>query len=86
MLDEEVSVHPEYFPVKQFEDAIERSKQKISVARDDKGKNKTAIDLTTIEIDIEIIDKVANKTRRPIYEVTHETYFKEVTLFIDKFL
>ena len=35
---------------------------------------------------IKIIDKENNTTWSTIYEVTHETYFKEVTLFIDKFL
>ena len=29
MLDEEGSVHPEYFPIKQVDDAIDRYKQKI---------------------------------------------------------
>ena len=33
-----------------------------------------------------IIDEEDNKTWREIYEATHETYFKKVTLFTDELL
>ena len=44
------------------------------------------MDITTLEIDTDVIDKYDNKTWRTIYKAIHETYFVEVKLCTDDFL
>ena len=56
------------------------------VARDDEGNHNMSKYINTLEMDMYIIYKDDIKTRRNIYEVIYEIYFKRVKPFTDEFI